>query len=427
MRNFLMILAAVAMMAGQAAAVENWPEFRGPRGNGHAPGSDPPIEWSESENIAWKTPIRGRAWSSPVVWGDQVWLTTASKDGRERYAVCVDRRSGEIIHDIKLFDVADPQYAHPFNSYASPTPIIEGSRVYITFGAAGTACLDRESGELLWQRRDIEVNHFRGAGSSPILFEDLLIMNFDGSDRQFIIALDKNTGETVWRADRSIEFHDLTPEGEPIADGDRRKAFSTPLIVETAAGEPILVSLGAKAGYAYDPRTGEEIWRYEERDNHSAATRPVAGGGLIFCPTGLPRGDLWAIRPGGEGLINDTEHVVWKYERNVPKKPSILLVDGLIYMVDDSGVATCLEADTGEEVWKARERGDYTASPIYAGGRIYFFSEGGKTTVIKPGREFEKLAENRLDAGFMASPAVAGDALFLRTKTHLYRIEKEAK
>jgi outer membrane protein assembly factor BamB len=416
------LLLTMGLIAGPAFAGDNWPEFRGD-GDGKASNADLPVNFSDSENVTWKTEIHGKGWSSPVVWGDQIWLTSANEGGSRRYAICVDKNTGEIIHNIALFNVAAPQYVHPFNSYASPTPAIEEGRVYITFGAAGTACLDTETGEVLWERRDLKCNHFRGAGSSPILFEDLLIMHFDGSDYQYVVALDKKTGETVWRTDRSIEFDDLNEDGEPTRDGDLRKAFATPTIMDVD-GKPVLISLGAKAGYAYNPYTGNELWRYEERDNHSSSVRPVIGEGMVFCSTGLPRGELWAVRPGGEGVINGTDHIAWTVDRNVPKKPSILYHDGRLFMCDDNGVGTCLDAETGEAIWRDRIGGKYTASPLYADGRIYFFDETGKAKVIKADDEFEMLAENEFPSGFMASPAVSGDAMFLRTKTHLYRIEK---
>jgi outer membrane protein assembly factor BamB len=321
-----------------------------------------------------------------------------------------------------LFRVEQPQYAHPFNTYASPTPVVEPGRVYVTFGSPGTAAIDTRTGKVVWERRDFECNHFRGAGSSPILFENLLIMHFDGSDHQFIVALDKNTGKTVWRTERSIAFDDLGPDGRPQADGDFRKAFSTPHVV-TVRGEPVLVSLGSKAAYGYDPRSGKELWRIEERSSHSASTRPVSDRGLVFYPTGFATGQLLAIRPEGRGDATAT-HVAWRVTRGVPNKPSLLLVDGRIYMVNDTGIVTCLEASTGREVWKARLRGTFSASPLAAAGRIYFFDEDGKTTVVEASRQFRMLAENVLDDGFMASPAVDGTALVLRTRTHLYRIEE---
>lgn len=416
------LLVALLTSYGVAWAAENWPQFRGPEGDGHSDARGLPLVWSETKNVVWKTAIHDRGWSSPVIYGKQIWLTSGTQDGRHLFALCIDRDTGKILADLKLFDVPQPQFVHPFNSPASPTPVIEQGRVYITFGAAGTACIDTKTFRVLWERRDIECNHFRGAGSSPILFGDLLLMHFDGSDRQFVIALDKKTGRTVWQTKRSIEFQDLDEFGKPAAEGDLRKAFSTPH-VQQINGRWEMISLGAKAAYSYDPFTGKELWRLEERGQHSASTRPVVGHGMIFFPTGFPTGQLFAVRTGGQGLISDT-HVAWKMKRGVSNKPSILLVDDLIYMIGDSGIASCVDAKTGEQVWQRRMGGEYSASPVYADDRLWFFSEDGQTTVLEPGRVFKVLGENRLNDGFMASPAIAGKAFYLRTRTHLYRIEE---
>jgi outer membrane protein assembly factor BamB len=399
----------------------DWPQFRGPEGTGISAGKGFPISWSETKNVRWKTRLHGRAWSSPVILGNQVWLTTASEKGHELSALALDRDSGKVLHDLKLFHVETPQYAHPFNTYGSPTPVIEPGRVYVTFGSPGTAAIDTKTGKVLWQRRDFECNHFRGAGSSPILFGDLLLMHYDGSDHQFVVALDKKTGKTVWRTERSIDFKDLKPDGKPEADGDLRKGFATPHIVDVA-GKPVMISLGSKAAYGYDPKTGKELWRIEERSNHSASTRPVFGHGLVYYPSGWSSGQLLAVKPNGSGDVTES-HVAWRLNKGVPKKPSLLLLGDLLFMISDNGIASCVEAKTGQLVWTSRLDGSYSASPVSAEGRIYFLSEEGKATVIEAGREYKVLAENALDDGALASPALDGKALFLRTRTHLYRIE----
>lgn len=402
-----------------------WPQFRGPDGHGTSTSANLPLTWSEEKNIRWRTPIEGRGWSSPVVFGAQLWLTTATEDGRELSAVALDRESGRVVHDVKVFQIEKPQEIHPVNSYASPTPVIEDGRVYVTFGYAGTAALDTKTGKVLWDRRDLECNHFRGPGSSPILFRNLLIMHFDGIDVQYVVALDKQTGTTVWRTARSIDFQDLGPDGKPIGDGDFRKAFTTPHIV-TVNGEPLLFSVGGKAVYGYDPMTGKERWRIEDRSSHTPATRPVAGHGLVFYTTGWDAAKVVAVRPDGSGSVTAT-HIAWTFARAVPNKPSILLDGDLLYMITDGGVASALEARTGAAVWQGRVGGTFSASPIAAAGRVYFFDEDGKTTVIAAGREYKVLAENQLDNGVMASAAVADDALFLRTRTDVYRIEEIKK
>jgi outer membrane protein assembly factor BamB len=424
MPRFVRLTALLIALTALLRAGENWPQFRGPTGQGIADSTGLPLTWSETEHVKWKTPLKGKAWSSPVVWGPQVWVTTATEDGRQLGAIAVDRESGRIVHDLALFSVAEPQYADKFNSYGSPTPVIEEGRVYVTFGSAGTACLDTATGKALWERRDLPCNHWRGAGSSPTVWGDLLIMHFDGADHQYVVALDKRTGRDVWRTNRSIDFQDLTPEGKPIRDGDFRKAFSSPLVV-THEGKPLLISAASKATYAYDPKDGRELWRVEERKHHSGTVRPVVGHGFVYTATGLAKGELWAVRLGGSGVVTGT-HVAWKVTRNVPNRPSPVLAGDLLFMVDqDGGVVTCLEALTGKEIWKERlpGAGSYSSSPVLADGRLYFFNENGHGTVIEAGRTFKVLAANKLDGGFMASPAVAGRALFVRSKTHLYRLE----
>jgi outer membrane protein assembly factor BamB len=231
----------------------------------------------------------------------------------------------------------------------------------------------------------------------------------------------------VWKVDRSIDFQDIDPKtGKPQADGDWRKAFSTPRVVSFADGKPILLSLGSKALYAYEPETGKELWRVEDRAAHSGSATPVVGKDLIYFQTGHGKPELWAVKPGGHGVLDDS-FVAWKVKKNVPTRASTVLVDDLLYMVDDGGIASCVDARTGADVWRKRIGGNYSAAPLYADGRIYFVSEEGKATAIAPGRELKVLGESTLDAGFMASPAVSGHALILRTRTNLYRIELKAK
>jgi outer membrane protein assembly factor BamB len=372
-----------------------------------------------------KTAVHGKAWSSPVILGDQVWLTTASEDGRDLSAVCIARNSGKVVHDVKVFGVENPQFTHRFNTYGSPTPAIEPGRLYVTFGAHGTACLDTNTGQKIWERRDLECNHFRGPGSSLLLFEDTLYLNFDGSDVQYIVAMDKRTGATRWKTPRSIVFQDLGPDGKPMAKGDRRKAFSTCRIA-MHTGKPLVISVGSNALYAYDAADGKEQWRVEIRDAHSGTATPLIGDDFIYFCTGFGRKELVAVKPGGSGVVTDT-HVAWRMNKNVPAKGSPLLAGDRIFMVDDGGLASCVNAKTGEQIWKGRVQGNYSASPMLSGDHVYFFNEEGVATVVDAkGDAFKVLAENEMGDGFMACPAAAGDALFLRTRSHLYRVESKS-
>ncbi len=396
-----------------ALAEENWPQFRGPRGDGSAQATGLPLTWSETEHVRWKTAIHGRGHSSPVVWDGQIWMTTATEDGHRLFAVGVDRASGRILHDVPVFAVEHPQPIAALNTYASPTPVIEAGRVWVHFGTYGTACLDTASGKILWSRDDLHCDHFRGPGSSPIIYRNLLILHFDGIDVQYLTALDKNTGKTVWKTDRSTDFAG--------ADGDLRKAYSTPLLAEVD-GRTLLLSAGAKAAMAYLPGSGEEVWKIRY-DGFSNTSRPLFAAGLAFINTGFGKPELWAVRPEGRGNVTES-HVLWKLNKSVPAKPSALLIGPQIYMVDDRGIASCVDARTGEVLWHERIGGEFSSSPVWADGRIYVFDENGKATVLADGRQFKLLAANHLDAGCMASPAVAGKSLLVRTKTHLYRIEE---
>ena len=411
--QLLLILCPVLALAG-----ENWPEFRGPTADGHSDSVGLPLTWSETENVAWKTPIHDRGWSSPVVWATQVWITTAAEDGRKLFAVCVDRDTGKIVHDLRLFDVEEPAQIAKLNTYASPTPVIEAGRVYVHYGTYGTACLDTQTGQTVWARRDLNCEHHMGPGSSLALFGELLIFHVDGMDVQYVIALDKKTGKTVWKTDRSIDYTFVMPFC--------RKAFCMPTFI--GSGDDVrMISPGGKGVMAYDPLTGEELWKVRYF-GWSVAPRPVFGHGLVFVVIDYDHPELWAIRLGGQGDVSET-HVEWRIRKGMPNVSSLLLIDDLLYMVNQMGLATCVEAKTGEIVWQKRMEGSFWASPVYVDGRIYWFDRHAETTVIEPGRQLNKLAFNELGDDdqdlMMASPAVAGKAFFLRTSTHLYRIQKE--
>jgi outer membrane protein assembly factor BamB len=392
-------------------APSHWPEFRGPGGDGHAGSQQLPLNWSETNNIVWKTAVHDEGWSSPVIWGKQVWVTTARADGSELFAVCIDRDCGQVLHDVKVFDVENTQSINLANTYASPTPVIEAGRLYVHFGTYGTACLDTQTAKVLWSRRDLKCDHHMGAGSSPISAGNLLVFDVDGRDVQYVVALDKASGKTVWKTPRSIDFTGIDPSF--------RKAFSTPALVE-AAGHLQLVCPGSFGVMGYDARTGEELWKVRYK-GWAPVLRPVCRQGLVFLGIDFDHPQLWAVRLDGHGDVTDT-HVAWKISHRMPATPSPLVVDDLLYVVNDTGIVSCLEAQTGQSIWEQRLHGAFAASPLYGDGRIYFFGRNGAATVMAPGREPRILAVNKLAGIVMASPAVADNSLFVRTKGYLYRI-----
>ncbi len=412
MRCMLAVI-VICGLTGLVRAGTNWPQFRGPNGDGISLETGLPVTWSETEHIAWKTPLPGKAWSSPVIWQDQVWVTNAPEDGKQLYAVCLDRQSGQVVHNVLVFEIAEPQFCYPMNSYATPTPAIEAGRIYVHYGVHGTACLDTASGKVLWTRQDLPCNHHRGAASSPILVDDLLVVAFDGFDVQYVVALDKHTGKTVWRRDRNIDYG--------TEDGDAKKAYGTAKVIEVD-GQRELIYPSAGATIAYEPKTGEEIWRMRHGGMNACAP-PLFAAGRLVINTAAGGFKLFAMSPRGRGDLTNS-NVEWKCSQGVPTRSSPTLVGDLIFMVSDAGVASCLDAATGKAVRQQRLKGEFSSSPICASGRIYFSNHDGQTFVLSADRNFELLATNTLDAGCMASPAVYDKAIFLRTKTHLYRIEQ---
>ena len=406
-------LLVLLLIAGASALTqaEDWPQFRGPTGQGHATERGLPLQWSETSNIVWKSPVPGLGWSSPAVANGRVWLTTVveSKERRGRVsaslrALAYDVATGKELVNVEVFRLDDAGYVNPKNSRASPTPIVDGDRVYVHFGAEGTAALNT-SGEILWMTY-LRYESQHGNGGSPTLYRDLLIVNCDGNGGDaYVVALDTATGKTRWKTSRRRP-----------AD----QAYSTPLVI-TVGQQDQLVSVGAYRTAAYEPLTGQEIWRVSYGDGFSNVPRPVFGQGLVFIATGFQTPALMAVRPDGKGDVTRT-HVAWTVTRGAPYTPSPLLVGNDLYYVSDTGVLSLADATSGQIVWQQRLGGNYSASPVFVDGRIYFQNEEGITSVIAPGREFKRLATNRLDGATLASMAVSGGSFYLRTHTHLYRI-----
>jgi outer membrane protein assembly factor BamB len=394
----------LAQLLAAPLAAEDWPQFRGPSGQGHSAEKGLPLQWSADRNVRWKTPVPGAGWSSPSIAGDRIWLTAATNDGTSLRVLSIDPNSGKIALNTEVFNVSDRGPGiHKKNSFASPTPIVDGDRVFVHFGFYGTACLDTK-GKVLW-KQVLKYEPQHGPGGSPALFEDLLIISCDGFDAQYVVALDAGTGKIRWK----------TPRGKGT------QAYTTPLLIDFE-GSAQVISPGANRAYSYDPRTGKELWYIEYGSGFSNVPRPVFAHGLVYICSGFFQPVLFAVRPNGRGNVT-TSHVAWQHGRAVPLTPSPVIVGNEIYIISDNGIATCLDAKTGASHWQERIGGNHSASPVHADGRIYFLSEEGDCTVIAPGTAFRKLAQNTIGERTLASIAVSDGAIFLRGDRHLYRLE----
>lgn len=416
------LLFAILFFYGTSAkSQENWTHFRGSQLDGHSQSKNAPTNWSENSNILWKTEIRGLAWSSPVVFGDQVWTSSATQNGKELFAVCTDFNSGKILKELMLFRPDSVQHIHPTNSYATSTPCIEADFVYMHYGTYGTACIDTRTYEVVWTRTDLNCEHMQGAASSPVIYKNLLILHIEGTDVQYLTALDKRTGKTVWKTERPQELYKKV---EPVY----RKAYCTPIIVEVN-GKDQLVSNGAQLCIAYEPETGKEIWQVFYGDDSTVAMN-LSFNGMVYVNSGwmFPEGGTFFVRmlvvdPTGTGDITKT-HVPWEVVEDVPQISTPIIVDSLIYMVHERGDLTCLSAKTGKVIWKTKLKDQFNASVLYASGNIYLFSVKGKSYVFKPGLSYQPIAENQLEGQLKATPAIIRDNIILRTDKFLYRIGK---
>lgn len=409
------------MFSHSVWAADNWPEFRGPSGDGIAAESVLPVS-IDPQSMRWETEIHGRGWSSPVVWNDQIWLTTATVDGTKLSVLCVNRSDGKIVRDIVLLEQSDPQFCHPTNSYASPTPAIESGRVYVHFGSAMTACLDTATGMVIWQRTDLQCDHFRGPASSPILHDDKLLVAYDGVDHQYVVAFDKETGETIWRTDRDVDYG--------TDNVDWMKAYATGQIIDVG-GQTQWVAPTASATIAYDPQNGSELWRVYH-GGMNASSRPIMRDEVLFITNGM--GQMVAVNPiattpsdsaAGISPVDISETgIVWGDKKNVAKKASPIIVGDLLYMNSDDGIISARNVGDGRTVWRQRVGTEYAASPVSANDLIYFFSTRGDVVTVRPpmveGDEPKIVAQTTIGDGFMASPAVVENEMILRSRSKLY-------
>ncbi len=417
---FILLLATAALSPLSLNAqdcLSNWTHFRGTHLDGISKEKGFPVIWSDSVNIRWKTPVSGKGWSSPVIYGNQVWLTT--EENREMSAICYDLQSGNMIHHLLVFNPDTLYRKHSINTYATPTPAIEEGFIYIHFGRYGTACLKTGSGEIVWKRTDMQVEHIQGPGSSLLIYKDILVVHLEGTDMQYIAALDKKTGETLWKTDRPKALYDLL---DPIG----KKAYVTPIIV-TVNGRDLMISNGSAACIAYDPETGKEVWRIIQGED-STISMPVESEGIVYFYTAFVTGDggekyaeLFAVDPDGKGDIGDS-NIRWRIKSPILQLQTPVVVNGLLYTVDSKGLLSCLEGTTGETVWSTKLKGKYYSSPVYADGAVYFSSTKGNTLVCKAGSELEILSENTLEGEIWATPALARGAIYMRTSKFLYKI-----
>jgi outer membrane protein assembly factor BamB len=401
-----------------SAAAADWPQFRGPAGDGHADAKNLPITWNETTNVAWKAEIPGKGWSSPSLYTGRLYLTTAvpldaanPDTPHSLRALCVDAENGRIVWDVEVFRQTESPTIHSKNSHASPTPLVSGEGVYVHFGPDGTACLDL-TGKIVWKNKAHVYDPVHGNGGSPILVDGLLVFSCDGADDPYVVALDASTGDEKWRFIR-------------VSDANNKFSFSTPAVIEVD-GQRQLITPGSGVVNALDPATGHEIWHVRYGDGYSVIPKPVFGNGLLFIATGYNSPTVMAIRPqGARGDVTDS-HVEWTVKKAAPHTPSLLLVGDELYMVTDkTGVLTCLDARTGRENWYQRIGGNYSASPLFADGKIYVQSEEGPAIVIQPGKTFNKLSDTGFKERTLASYAVGDNCLFIRTEKHLFRVQQK--
>jgi outer membrane protein assembly factor BamB len=402
---------------------KNWTHFRGSNLNGIAQNENIPLNWNDS-NIKWKTLIHDNGYSSPVIYNDQIWLTTAKPDGKELYAVCIDFKTGKIIYDIKVFSPDEVEGKHSLNTYASPTPCVENGFVYVHYGSQGTACINTANGSIAWKRTDFKCKHVQGPASSPIIYKNLLILHFEGVDVRYIIALDKSNGKLIWRSDRPVEpYKTMTEIG--------KKAYITPIIINVK-GRDMLISNGSAVCIAYDPNNGKEIWRVVD-GAESTIAMPITENGVVFWYAGFmvdgngtKYTEVLAVNPDGNGDITGT-NILWKKRDELSRNQCLtpVIKDGLIYTVNTRNILMCIDASTGAVVWSTHVTSNYDASPIYVNGNIWFFSVKGEVLVIKAARKYEVVAQNQTDSGIWATPAILRNSIILRTQKYLYRIAQK--
>lgn len=400
--------ALLLVLAGQT----EWNQFQGPGGQGKAPAANLPEKWSETLNHAWGVNIPGKAWASPIVHQGKIWLANSTEDGKRLSLLGLDLTTGKQIHDITVFEVPKPAFCFPYNSYASSTPTAKDGKVFVHYGSAGTACINAQNGNILWKRNDLPCDHHRGAGSSPLLWNDRLYLIFDGFDKQYVACLNATDGSTLWKTDRGFDYG--------TDNGDSKKAYATPAIVE-AGGSTQVVCPSASHTAAYDALTGKEVWRVKH-GGMNAASIPQRKGDSLFLASSDGGWGLGAVRLGATGKLPE-DAILWKTAKGAPQYSSLVIDGDLIYSATEKGFACCLEAATGAEVYQERLGNKFHASPVLSGDKLWLFDDKGKGYCIRAGRKYQLLGSGQLDDGCMATPAIAGDILIVRTRKGLHALK----
>lgn len=421
LKPFILALLLVASSCSSTQEdIRSWTHFRGNDLNGIVEEGTFATTWNDSTNIIWKAEIRGKGWSSPVVYGDQIWCTSATEDGKEMFVVCIDYSSGEIIKEIPLFQPDTLYRIHPINSFATPTPAIEEGFVYVHFGRHGTACLDTETGEKVWARRDIQCEHIQGPGSSVFLYDNMVIIHMEGIDTMRIYALDKKTGETIWVAERNEEWY----QG---IDEIGRKAYVTPIVIEVD-GRELLISNGSCVCDAYDVHTGELVW-YIPRGEDSTISMPVEWDGKVYFYSGFETRedghkdcDFICVDPSGSGDISS--NIIWTVRSTMLQLQTPVVNEGLIFTVDSESLLMCMDAHTGEVIWKEQLKGKYHSSPTWADEKIYINQIRGTTYVYEASKQKNRISENKLQGDIWTTPAFLDNEILMRTSKYLYKISE---
>lgn len=412
-RLFQMLCVGWLALASIQAATD-WPEFRGPQGQGISWATNVPVTWGATNNVAWRSRLEGEGWSSPVVYKGRVYLTYAvpgSGSGVELRVMALDANTGRLWWDTGVFsEPTSGGSMHQKNSKASPTPLISGDMLFVHYGHLGTACLDLQ-GDVRWRQTSLKYNPVHGNGGSPIRVGDSLFFSCDGAQDPFAVALSIRDGSVLWRVDRKTS-------------AEKKFSFSTALLITNGTRQEI-ISPASGAVFAYDPAQGRELWRVDYGNGYSVIPRPVFSNGLLFIGTGYDKPNLLAIRPGGTGNLT-ASNIVWQTSRSAPNTPSVLAMGEEVYFISDGGIATCADAKTGKVHWNERLDGDYSASPVWAEGRIYFLNEAGLTTVVRASTKFEVLAKNDIGQKTLASPAVIDGAIFIRSRDIMFRVGPRA-